>query len=200
MTAKKFSLVELLITLSIILVLSAMLMPMLNRARETAKSTSCKGNMKQSLTALVIYLDTYEVVSTQRWTDTLIATGLVSYPQISALRCPSWIRERDTHKNVFGMRRIIGDAHTLHITGSPSDYVLLADSLNLDTLQQFINFYGNWGPYKLVVHYRHNRKANAGFLDGSVPGSYQQRVSEICALERHLSAFSCKASSLLPLQ
>ena len=169
MTTKKFSLVELTVMLSIILILSAILMPILNRARETAKSTSCKGNMKQSLTALVIYLDTYEVVST-----------------------------------VFGMRRIIGDAHTLHITGSPSDYVLLADSLNLDTLQQFINFYGNWGPYKLVVHYRHNRKANAGFLDGSVRGSYQQelcqRVSEICALERHLSAFSCKASSLLPLQ
>ena len=163
MTMKIFSLVELIVVLSIIFILSAMLMPMLNRARETAKSTSCKGNMKQSLTALVIYLDTYEVVSTQRWTDTLIATGLVSYPQISALRSPSWIRERDTHKNVFGMRRIIGDAHTLHITGSPSDYVLLADSLNLDTLQQFINFYGNWGPHKLVVHYRHHRKANAGF-------------------------------------
>ena len=149
--------------LSIILVLFAMLMPLLNRARETAKSTSCKGNMKQSLTALVIYLDTYEVVSTQCWTDTLIATGLVSYPQISALRCPSWIRERDTHKNVFGMRRIIGDAHTLHITGSPSDYVLLADSLNLDTL---------------VVHYRHHRKANAGFLDGSVRSSSQRELSE----------------------
>lgn len=177
MTMKIFSLVELIVVLSIIFILSAMLMPMLNRARETAKSTSCKGNMKQSLTALVIYLDTYEVVSTQRWTDTLIATGLVSYPQISALRCPSWIRERDTHKNVFGMRRIIGDAHTLHITGSPSDYVLLADSLNLDTSRQFINFYGNWGPYKLVVHYRHNRKANAGFLDGSVRGSYPQELS-----------------------
>ena len=178
MSTKKFSLVELLVMLSIILVLFAMLMPLLNRARETAKSTSCKGNMKQSLTALVIYLDTYEVVSTQRWTDTLIATGLVSYPQISALRCPSWIRERDTHKNVFGMRRIIGDAHTLHITGSPSDYVLLADSLNLDTLQQFINFYGNWGPHKLVVHYRHHRKANAGFLDGSVRSSSQRELSE----------------------
>ena len=177
MMTKKFSLVELLITLSIIFILSAMLMPMLNRARETAKSTSCKGNMKQSLTALVIYLDTYEVVSTQRWTDTLIATGLVSYPQISALRCPSWIRERDTHKNVFGMRRIMGDAHTLHITGSPSDYVLLADSLNLDTSRQFINFYGNWGPYKLVVHYRHNRRANAGFLDGSVRSSFQRELS-----------------------
>ena len=177
MAAKKFSLVELLITLSIILVLSAMLMPMLNRARETAKSTSCKGNMKQSLTALVIYLDTYEVVSTQRWTDTLLETGLVSQSQVSSLRCPSWIRKDDTHKNVFGMRRIMGDAHTLHITGSPSDYVLLADSLNLDTSRQFINFYGNRGPYKLVVHYRHNRKANAGFLDGSVRGSYQQELS-----------------------
>ena len=93
MTAKKFSLVELLITLSIILVLSAMLMPMLNRARETAKSTSCKGNMKQSLTALFIYLDTYEVVSTQRWTDTLLETGLVPQSQVSSLRCPSWVRK-----------------------------------------------------------------------------------------------------------
>ena len=64
MTTKKFSLVELAVMLSIILILSAILMPILNRARETAKSTSCKGNMKQSLTALVIYLDTYEVVST----------------------------------------------------------------------------------------------------------------------------------------
>ena len=67
---------------------------------------------------------------------------------------------------------------TLHITGSPSDYVLLADSLNLDTLQQFINFYGNWGPHKLVVHYRHHRKANAGFLDGSVRSSSQRELSE----------------------
>ena len=63
MTMKIFSLVELIVVLSIIFILSAMLMPMLNRARETAKSTSCKGNMKQSLTALVIYLDTYEAKS-----------------------------------------------------------------------------------------------------------------------------------------
>ena len=177
MTAKKFSLVELIITLSIILVLSAMLVPILNRARKAASAVACTGNMKQSLTGLVMYLDTYEVVSTQRWTDTLLETGLVSQSQVSSLRCPSWIRKDDTHKNVFGMRRIMGDAHTLHITGSPSDYVLLADSLNLDTSRQFINFYGNWGPYKLVVHYRHNRKANAGFLDGSVRGSYQLELS-----------------------
>lgn len=178
MTTKKFSLVELAVMLSIILILSAILMPILNRARETAKSIACTGNMKQSLTTLILYLDTYNVVSTQSWTDTMLASGLVSQSQISTLRCPSWIREHDTHKNVFGMRRIIGNAHSLHITGSPSDYVLLADSLNLDTSQQFINFYGNYGPYKLVVHYRHNRKANAGFLDGSVRRCLLQELSD----------------------
>lgn len=177
MTTNKFSLTELLVTLSIVLILSAILLPVLNRGREIAKTIACTGNMKQSLTGLVMYLDTYDVVSTQSWTDTLLETGLVPQSQVSSLRCPSWIRKDDTHKNVFGMRRVMGDAHTLHITGSPSDYVLLADSLNLDTSRQFINFYGNWGPYKLVVHYRHNRKANAGFLDGSVRGSYPQELS-----------------------
>ena len=177
MTTNKFSLTELLVTLSIVLILSAILLPVLNRGREIAKTIACTGNMKQSLTGLVMYLDTYDVVSTQSWTDTLLETGLVPQSQVSSLRCPSWVRKDDTHKNVFGMRRVMGDAHTLHITGSPSDYVLLADSLNLDTSRQFINFYGNWGPYKLVVHYRHNRKANAGFLDGSVRGSYQQELS-----------------------
>ncbi len=178
MTTNKFSLTELLVTLSIVLILSAILLPVLNRGREIAKTIACTGNMKQSLTGLVMYLDTYDVVSTQSWTDTLLETGLVPQSQVSSLRCPSWVRKDDTHKNVFGMRRVMGDAHTLHITGSPSDYVLLADSLNLDTSRQFINFYGNWGPHKLVVHYRHHRKANAGFLDGSVRSSSQRELSE----------------------
>ena len=177
MTTKKFSLTELLVTLSIVLILAAILLPMLNRTRETAKSIVCSGNMKQSLTWLFMYLDAYDAVSTQSWTDTLLETGLISQSQLSVLRCPSWIRKDDTHKNVFGMRRVIGNTHTLRITGSPSDYVLLADSLNLETFQQFINFYGNYGPYKLVVHYRHNRRANAGFLDGSVRSSFQRELS-----------------------
>ena len=76
------------------------------------------------------------------------------------------------------MRRITGDAHTMRITGSYSNYVLIADSLNLDTFQQFINFYGNHGPYKLVVHYRHNRKANVGFMDGSVRRCVKEELAE----------------------
>ena len=177
MTVRKFSLVELFCTISIIILLAAVLLATLNKARNSAKSVSCLGNMKQSMTYLLMYLDTYEAVHTQRWSDYLLANGFVPQAQTSALRCPAWKRENDNHKNVFGIRRVVGDTHTLNITGSPADYVLLTDSLNLDTLQQFINFYGNYGPYKLVVHYRHNNKANTGFLDGSARGCFLKELS-----------------------
>ena len=175
---KKFSMIELIVMISIILILAALLLPTLNSAYKSAQTIACASNMRQSLAGLIMYLDSYGKVSTQSWSDNLIRTGFIPESQLSSLRCPSWTWEHDTCKNVFGMRRISGDAHTMRITGSYSNYVLIADSLNLDTRQQFINFYGNHGPYKLVVHYRHNRKANVGFLDGSVRRCVKEELAE----------------------
>ena len=73
MTVRKFSLVELFCTISIIILLAAVLLATLNKARNSAKSVSCLGNMKQSMTYLLMYLDTYEAVHTQRWSDYLLA-------------------------------------------------------------------------------------------------------------------------------
>ncbi len=57
MKKKAFTLIELLVVISIIALLVAILMPALGKAREQAKFTVCKTNMKQYYLGMAMYLE-----------------------------------------------------------------------------------------------------------------------------------------------
>ncbi len=55
-----FTLIELLVVIAIIAILAAILFPVFARAREAARATSCKSNLKQLITGIQMYVQDYD--------------------------------------------------------------------------------------------------------------------------------------------
>lgn len=96
---KKFTLIELLITIAIIAILAAMLLPALNSAREKANTISCSGNFKQFALALTNYTSDFDdfypscqkLGSSATWSEYFIKEG--KYLTAKTLLCPSAKRD-----------------------------------------------------------------------------------------------------------
>jgi prepilin-type N-terminal cleavage/methylation domain-containing protein/prepilin-type processing-associated H-X9-DG protein len=73
MRRRGFTLIELLVVIAIIAILAAILFPVFARAREAARATSCRSNMKQLGTAIAMYVQDYDENYPSSWYGTAYA-------------------------------------------------------------------------------------------------------------------------------
>jgi prepilin-type N-terminal cleavage/methylation domain-containing protein/prepilin-type processing-associated H-X9-DG protein len=67
MRRKGFTLIELLVVIAIIAILAAILFPVFAQAREKARQASCTSNLKQIMTATLMYTQDYDEMAPQMW-------------------------------------------------------------------------------------------------------------------------------------
>lgn len=144
---KSFTLIELLVVIAIIAILAAMLMPALQQARESAKTTDCKNNIKSAGTILQFYRgDFRDYIYTgdnKGIGNNLINTATMSWAQRlynykylngwKTVRCPSG--------NYY---RSPSDATYDEKYGSQYTYGIVRDEIITDKSRGYMNLGGGW--------------------------------------------------------
>jgi len=108
MKKRAFTLIELLVVIAIIAILAAILFPVFARAREAARATSCKSNLKQIVTACMMYTQDYDEKVVASWDAYANVNGGASYwmgmilpytKNYGIYSCPSFSGPRETNFN-----------------------------------------------------------------------------------------------------
>lgn len=191
------TLTELLVTLAIIGMLAALMLPGLRAARMTALQIQCMNNLKQIGMALLNYANENEeslpcIYDAKTWPQTLFDEGYLGGNK-NVLVCPSWApKQWINYSSTYGLRMfnreasgsITGYNYHFRLTNledsvknlpslqtTPAEFFFLVDSLgSLNAQRYYVCDELHYGGTNPGVHLRHSGKANAFFADGHVEG------------------------------
>lgn len=104
---KKFTLIELLVVIAVMGILASMLLPVLGKARERARRTSCANNLKQMGVAFMMYADDNEGKLPKSWTTPVEDFLAPKYLEKEIFDCPSVVSGKVNEYTYFGARQIV---------------------------------------------------------------------------------------------
>jgi len=177
-TSTGFTLIELLVVIAIIAILSAILLPAIQRARERGRQALCLSNLRQISAALGLYINAYDEYYPDYglWGNDLWYTRVEHYHgNNEILRCPTAKQqEYSRHGLAYGYNYAgVGNYPSGIIVRQsrikdPSNTIVVADS-DEDQIWDSVIKPDDWPG--IYPHYnvgsRHFGAANISFADGS---------------------------------